>query len=145
TGGLLPVIRSFAGSQTLPGTNGTRLQFSGGVTSVNTTISPGSSSSSPRDWLGIQRKFSVYQQGITADINCQTAASSQLLNFTNTNNITLNVTPPGSTSPAYTLIAWNSTADCNTSVTTSQQYVTWANASGQPDVAGTGFLPTIVC
>ncbi|KIK75814.1 hypothetical protein PAXRUDRAFT_18663 [Paxillus rubicundulus Ve08.2h10] len=29
--------------------------------------------------------------------------------------------------------------------TTSQQYVTWANASGQPDVAGTGFLPTIVC
>jgi hypothetical protein len=29
--------------------------------------------------------------------------------------------------------------------TTTQQYVTWANASGQPDVSGTGFLPTIVC
>ncbi|KAF8841341.1 hypothetical protein BDN67DRAFT_967390 [Paxillus ammoniavirescens] len=144
TGGLLPVVQSFAGSTTPPGTNGTRLQFSGGVTSVNTTISRGSSSSSPKDWLGIQRNFTVYQQGITADITCQTAASSQLLNFTNT-NITLDVTPPGSTSPAYTLIAWNSTADCNTSSTTTQQYVTWANASGQPDVSGTGFLPTIVC
>ncbi|KIJ17974.1 hypothetical protein PAXINDRAFT_97529 [Paxillus involutus ATCC 200175] len=144
TGGLLPVVQSFTGSKTPPGTNGTRLQFSGGVTSVNTTISQGSSSSSPKDWLGIQRNFTVYQQGITADITCQTPASSQLLNFTNT-NITLDVTSPGSTSPAYTLIAWNSTADCNASSTTTQQYVTWANASGQPDVSGTGFLPTIVC
>ncbi|KIJ18002.1 hypothetical protein PAXINDRAFT_9091 [Paxillus involutus ATCC 200175] len=94
TGGLLPVVQSFAGSTTPPGTNGTRLQFSGGVTSVNTTISQGSSSSSPKDWLGIQRNFTVYQQGITADITCQTPASSQLLNFTNT-NITLDVTSPG--------------------------------------------------
>ncbi|KIJ04972.1 hypothetical protein PAXINDRAFT_21748, partial [Paxillus involutus ATCC 200175] len=121
--GLLPVIQSFAGSTARPGTNGTRLQFSGGAT---------------------LRNFTVYQQGITADVNCQAATSSQLLNFTNSNT-TLGVTPSGSTSPAYTLIAWNTTADCNSSSTTTQQYVTWANASGQPDVSGTGFLPTIVC
>ncbi|KAF9222450.1 hypothetical protein BS17DRAFT_189880 [Gyrodon lividus] len=113
TGGLLPAIESFAGSKTPPGTNGTRMQFSGGTTIVNTTISHGSSGSI-RNWLGIQRNFSVHQQGITADVNCQIAdASSQVMNFTNLNT-TIPVPLPGSTSPAYTLITWNSTANCNT-------------------------------
>ncbi|KAF8838096.1 hypothetical protein BDN67DRAFT_127483 [Paxillus ammoniavirescens] len=145
TGGLLPVIESFAGSKIPPGANGTRMQFSGGRTLVNSTISGRGSSSSPRDWLGMQRNFSVYQQGITADIHCQTAdASSQVLNFTNSHT-TLNLTSPGSMSPAYKLVAWDSKADCNTSSIATQQYVTWGDASGQPGVAGTGFLPTIVC
>ncbi|KIJ17979.1 hypothetical protein PAXINDRAFT_9068 [Paxillus involutus ATCC 200175] len=123
-GGLLPAVKSFTGSQTPPGANGTRLQFSGGVT---------------------LRNFSVHQQGITADIHCQPAdASSQVLNFTSVNT-TFTVTSPGSTSPVYSLVAWNSTANCNTSSLATQQYATWADASGQPDVAGTGFLPTIVC
>ncbi|KAF8841342.1 hypothetical protein BDN67DRAFT_534824 [Paxillus ammoniavirescens] len=144
TGGLLPAVRSFTGSQTPPGANETRLRFSGGVTLVNYTIGHGSSEWG-RDWSAIQRNFSVHQQGITADIHCQPAdASSQVLNFTSVNT-TFTVTSPGSTSPAYSLIAWNSTANCNTSGLATQQYATWADASGQPDVAGTGFLPTIVC
>jgi hypothetical protein len=82
TGGLLPAIKSFTGSQTPPGANGTRMQFSGGITLVNYTIG-GHGSSGSRDWLAIQRNFSVHQQGITADIHCQRAdASSQVLNFT---------------------------------------------------------------
>ncbi|KAF9239491.1 hypothetical protein BU15DRAFT_61995 [Melanogaster broomeanus] len=143
TGGLLPSIQSFAGSKTIPGPNETRMQFSGGMTVVDTKISHGSSGSI-RDWLGIQRNFSVDQQGLTADIHCQPADASSVLNLTNLNT-TVPIYSPGSTSPAYTLIAWNSTANCSTSSITTQQYVTWANASGQPDVAGTGFLPAIVC
>jgi hypothetical protein len=105
----------------------------------------------------------MYQQGITADINCHAAAtSSQDLNFTNVNT-TIPVTLPGNASLPYSLVVWSSTATCNTSVyislwkyfvfthltlqgsTATQQYVTWANASGQPDPAATGFLPTVVC
>jgi hypothetical protein len=162
TGGLLPAVRHYAGSQILAGTTGTRLSFSGGETTANARPKH-ESSGSVRDWLGIQRNFSLYQQGITADIDCYAAAtSSQDLNFTNV-NATISVTPPGDTSLPYALIAWSSTADCNASVsfckhlhfvsthltfqdsTATQEYVTWANASGQPDPAATGFLPTVVC
>ncbi|KIJ61267.1 hypothetical protein HYDPIDRAFT_189685 [Hydnomerulius pinastri MD-312] len=69
-----------------------------------------------RQWLGIQRNFTIDQQGITAEIVCQTQYSSSYeLNFTNT-NIAVPVPESGSASTAYTLIAWNSTANCNTSV-----------------------------
>ncbi|KAF8835841.1 hypothetical protein BDN67DRAFT_1072221 [Paxillus ammoniavirescens] len=144
TGGVLATIATYAGSQTPAGTDGTRLNFSGGATTANALANHGSSSS-PRDWLGIQRNFSVLQQGITANITCQSATtSSELLNFTNL-NITTPITPPGSTSPAYSVVAWNSTVNCSASSIATQQYVTWANASGQPDLAGTGFLPSVVC
>ncbi|KAF8836199.1 hypothetical protein BDN67DRAFT_911641 [Paxillus ammoniavirescens] len=151
TGGILPTIVAYAGSQTLAGADGTRLNFSGGQTIANAVANHGSSSS-PRNWLGIQRNFSVDQQGITANITCQSAAtSSQLLNFTNLNVTTL-ITPPGSTSPAYSVVAWNSTANCSAGMyltswrcLATQEYITWANASGQPDIQGTGFLPSVVC
>ncbi|KIK77954.1 hypothetical protein PAXRUDRAFT_834783 [Paxillus rubicundulus Ve08.2h10] len=140
TGGVLATVTTYAGSQTPAGTDGTRLNFSGGATFANAPYS-----GSARNWLGIQTNFSVLQQGITANITCQSAAmSSQLLNFTNL-NITTPITPPGSTSPAYSVVAWNSTANCSASSLATQQYITWANASGQPDLAGTGFLPSIVC
>ncbi|KAF8838093.1 hypothetical protein BDN67DRAFT_972077 [Paxillus ammoniavirescens] len=140
TGGLLPAIKSFAGSQTPPSPNGTRMQFSGGIILVNSTIhGPGS------DWRAIQKNYSVHQQGVTADVNCQRAdANSQVLNFTGFDT-TLSVTSIGSTSPAYTLVAWNSTAKCNTNGIATQQRVTVDNASGQPDFVGTGFLSTITC
>ncbi|KAF8838214.1 hypothetical protein BDN67DRAFT_1023259, partial [Paxillus ammoniavirescens] len=97
------------------------------------------------NWLGIERNFSVLQQGLTANITCQSATtSSEFLNFTNLNVTTL-ITPPGSTSPAYSVIAWNSTANCSASILATQEYITWANASGQPDTQGTGFLPSVVC
>ncbi|KIK94964.1 hypothetical protein PAXRUDRAFT_827478 [Paxillus rubicundulus Ve08.2h10] len=144
TGGVLPTIVTYAGSQTLAGVGGTRLNFSGGQTIANALANHGSSSS-PRNWLGIQRNFSVDQQGITANITCQNAAtSSQLLNFTNLNVTTL-ITPPGSTSPSYSVIAWNSTANCSAGSLATQEYITWANALGQPDIQGTGFLPSVVC
>ncbi|KIK78390.1 hypothetical protein PAXRUDRAFT_834584 [Paxillus rubicundulus Ve08.2h10] len=144
TGGLLAAVRHYAGSQILAGHAGTRLSFSGGTTAANARPTHGSSGS-VRDWLGIQRNFSLYQQGITADIDCYAAtASSQALNFTNVNT-TIHVTPPGNTSLPYSLVVWSSTAHCNTNSTATQEYVTWANASGQPDPAGTGFLPTVVC
>ncbi|KIJ12338.1 hypothetical protein PAXINDRAFT_14816 [Paxillus involutus ATCC 200175] len=144
TGGLLAAIRNFAGSHIPPGSGGTRLNFSGGTTIANARPTHGSSGSI-RDWFGVQRNFSMYQQGITADINCYAAAtSSQVLNFTNVNT-TIPVTLPGNASLPYSLVVWSSTATCNTSSTATQQYVTWANASGQPDPAATGFLPTVVC
>ncbi|KIJ12341.1 hypothetical protein PAXINDRAFT_14819 [Paxillus involutus ATCC 200175] len=144
TGGILPTIVAYAGSQAPPGANGTRLNFSGGQTIANALVNHGSSSS-PTNWLGIQRNFSVLQQGLTANITCQSAAtSSELLNFTNLNVTTL-ITPPGSTSPAYSVVAWNSTANCSASSLATQEYITWANASGQPDTQGTGFLPSVVC
>ncbi|KAF8837059.1 hypothetical protein BDN67DRAFT_983514 [Paxillus ammoniavirescens] len=55
---------------------------------------------------------------MTADDNCQRVdSSSQVLNLTSVNT-TLAVNSPGSgsTSTAYTLIAWNSTANCNTNL-----------------------------
>ncbi|KAF8835575.1 hypothetical protein BDN67DRAFT_1072350 [Paxillus ammoniavirescens] len=140
TGGLLPAIKSFAGSQTPPGPNKTRTQFSGGTTLVNSTIHGAGS-----NWRAIQTKYSVHQQGITADINCQRAdANSQVLNFTGFNT-TLTVTSLGSTSPAYTLVTWNSTAKCNTNSIATQQYVTLGNTSEQLDIAGAGLLSTIIC
>ncbi|KIK94959.1 hypothetical protein PAXRUDRAFT_415988 [Paxillus rubicundulus Ve08.2h10] len=144
TGGLLAAIRNFAGSQILAGSGGTRLNFSGGTTIANARPTHGSSGSI-RDWLGIQRNFSMYQQGITADIDCHGAnIGSQVSNFTNVNTM-IPVTAPGNMSLPYSLVVWSSTANCNTSSTATQQYVTWANASGQPDPAATGFLPTVVC
>ncbi|KIJ58289.1 hypothetical protein HYDPIDRAFT_171330 [Hydnomerulius pinastri MD-312] len=108
TGGLLPAIETFAGSTVSPGTNGTRMQFSGGKTAVNTRINHGTSNGI-NQWLGLQRNFTIDQQGITAEIVCQTQDSSSYeLNFTNT-NYTVPVPEPGSASTAYTLIAWNST------------------------------------
>jgi hypothetical protein len=50
------------------------MQYFGGTTLANSTVSHGSSESSPRDWLGARGNFSVPQQpglGITADIHCQ--------------------------------------------------------------------------
>ncbi|KAF9235415.1 hypothetical protein BU15DRAFT_64862 [Melanogaster broomeanus] len=123
TRGILPVIDGFAGSTVPPGPNGTRMQFSGGATIVDTTINPGSSGSMT-NWFG-QRNYTVDQQGITADISCQAADN-------NTLNLNLNLT------------------NLNTTVTmyAPGQYVTSANAANasvQPNVSGTGFLPTVVC
>ncbi|KIK97533.1 hypothetical protein PAXRUDRAFT_214458 [Paxillus rubicundulus Ve08.2h10] len=116
------------------------MQFSGGATVVNTTIGWTS------NWLGIQTGYVVDQEGLTADVSCQAAdASSQALNLTNL-NITIPIHLPGNTSLAYTLIAWNSTANCSASSSiASQQYSTWADASGQPAALATGFLPAVIC
>ncbi|KAF9235414.1 hypothetical protein BU15DRAFT_64861 [Melanogaster broomeanus] len=144
TRGVLPAIDGFAGATTPPSRNGTRLQFSGGATIVDATVKPGASGSTT-NWFG-QRNYTVDQQGLTADINCQSADDNTLnlnLNLTNLNN-TFSVYAPGNTT-ASTLIVWNSTASCNASSVASQQYVTLANASVELDVSGTGFLPTVVC
>ncbi|KAF9235412.1 hypothetical protein BU15DRAFT_77996 [Melanogaster broomeanus] len=147
TRGILPVIQSFAGATAPPSSsNGTRLQFSGGATIVNNTISAGPQGSMS-NWFGIQTNYTVDQQGITADINCQAADNNTLnlnLNLTNSNT-TISVNSPGSPS-ASTLVVWNSTAYCNTSSIAYQQYYTSTNASSQPaDSSGPGFLPTVVC
>ncbi|KAF9235401.1 hypothetical protein BU15DRAFT_64850 [Melanogaster broomeanus] len=128
TRGVLPAIQSFAGATAPPSpVNGTKLQFSGGATIVNNNVTAGPQGSM-NNWFGIQTNYTVDQQGITADINCQAADNNTLnlnLNLTNLNT-TVAVNSPGSS------IAF-------------QQYVTSTNASEPVDGSGTGFLSTVIC
>ncbi|KAF9237754.1 hypothetical protein BU15DRAFT_48369 [Melanogaster broomeanus] len=142
TGGVLPAIRDYAGSTQNPGPDGARLSFAGGRVLTNTTLHPAMSEAGAAQWLGIQRNFSVYQQGLTAEVTCIPASESQYqLNLVN--NYTSSLMP--SQGQDYYVWGWDSTANCNGSSPSIQQYVTLANSTNQPDEQGSGFLPAVVC
>ncbi|KIJ58296.1 hypothetical protein HYDPIDRAFT_44535, partial [Hydnomerulius pinastri MD-312] len=142
TGGVLPAVRDYAGSTQNPGSDGVRLSFAGGQTVINTTILPDVSAAGSADWLGVQRNFSVYQQGLTAEVSCVPANESQYqLNLAS--NYSYFSAP--SQGQNYYVWTWDSTANCNGSSPAVQQYVTLANSTNQPDEQGSGFLPSVVC
>ncbi|KAF9237548.1 hypothetical protein BU15DRAFT_63105 [Melanogaster broomeanus] len=139
TGGVLPAIREYAGSIQNRGSNGARLSFAGGHVLTNTTLHPDVSAAGAANWLGVQRNFSVDQQGLTAEVTCIPANESQYqLNLVN-NHTSFSMPAQGQD---YYVWAWDSTANCSPSV---QHYVTLANSTDQPNEQGSGFLPSVAC
>ncbi|KAF9239990.1 hypothetical protein BU15DRAFT_74219 [Melanogaster broomeanus] len=139
--GVLPAIREYAGS-TENRTYASRMSFAGGRVLTNTSFHPDVSAVGAANWLGVQRNFSVDQQGLTAEVTCTPASESQYqLNLVN------NYTsfPISSQGQGYYVWAWDSTANCSGGSSSVQQYVTLANSSNQPDEQGSGFLPSVVC
>lgn len=144
TQGIVPVIEDFSGSDGVPSANGTRLGFSGGNVTVNTEQIPGKHTSVSIP-LGFSRNYSMLQQGLTADVSCQ-PIGSQTQYVWNTGNSSVIYANPAALNNSITgLRLWNITANCGTNTPTTQEYVTMVDASGNPSVSGTGFLPSVVC
>jgi hypothetical protein len=113
--GIVPTIEEFSGSDGVPDANGTRLGFSGGNVTVNTEVVPGSHPSVhiPQ---GFSRNYSMWQQGLTANVSCQAIDSSQTQYLWDTNNSYVIYTNPVTSNNSITgLRLWNISANCGTS------------------------------
>ncbi|KAH7907770.1 hypothetical protein BJ138DRAFT_1104049 [Hygrophoropsis aurantiaca] len=144
TGGVVPAVSDYAGSVDIP--DQMRLSFDGGQVSVNVQTEP--------DRLhgkipsGFSTNYTVFQQGLTANVTCAALNPND-----NSDPGQLSLTNPyislpvqaNDSSIAFYLRQWNSTANCVGGSPTVQSYVTRTNASNQPDLLGSGFLPAVVC
>ncbi|KAG1810463.1 uncharacterized protein HD556DRAFT_1223636 [Suillus plorans] len=144
TQGVVPTIEAFSGSDGIPDADGTRLGFSGGNITVNTGVVPGSHSSVPIP-QGFSTNYSMWQQGLTANVSCQAIDSSQTQYLWNTNNSYIIYTNPAASSnnSITGLRLWNVSAICN--ISTAYEYVTMVDANGNGNLSGNGFLPSVVC
>ncbi|KAH7927040.1 hypothetical protein BV22DRAFT_1007825 [Leucogyrophana mollusca] len=144
TGGIVPAIASYAGSYETP--DQTRLSFSGGQVPVNTVPDGGRFEQSIPP--GFSRNYTMYQQGLSANVSCESRdlsgdSATQQLSLSNP-YLSIPVHANDSSILFY-LRQWNSTANCSGSSPTIQRYVTETNSSDQPNVSGSGFLPSVVC
>ncbi|KIK38652.1 hypothetical protein CY34DRAFT_90596 [Suillus luteus UH-Slu-Lm8-n1] len=145
TQGIVPTIEDYSGSDGVPGVNGTRLGFSGGHVAVNTKVIPGSHPKVPIP-QGFSRNYSMLQQGLTANVNCQAIASSQTQYLWDTNDSRIVYANAAAANNSIAgLRLWNVTTDCGANTSTAQEYVTIADASGNVNPTANGFLPSIVC
>ncbi|KAG1815344.1 hypothetical protein EV424DRAFT_1645477 [Suillus variegatus] len=145
TQGIVPTIEGYSGSNGVPGPGGTRLGFTGGKVTVDTVSLPGkhTSVSIPQ---GFSRNYSMWQQGLTANVSCQPMSSSQTQYVWDTSNSSVIYSNPDNVYNTITgLRLWNITANCGANVPTMQEYVTVVNASGYADQLDSGFLPCLVC
>ncbi|KAG1808043.1 uncharacterized protein BJ212DRAFT_718141 [Suillus subaureus] len=145
TKGIVPTIEDYSGSDGVPGANGTRLGFSGGNVTVNTGAVPGSHLSMyiPQ---GFNRNYSMWQQGLTADVSCRAIDSSQTQYIWDTNNSYVIYANAAASDNSITgLRLWNISANCGTNTLTTYQYVTMVDANGNASSSGSGFLPSVVC
>ncbi|KAG1785262.1 uncharacterized protein HD556DRAFT_1423453 [Suillus plorans] len=145
TQGIVPTIESYSGSHGIPGPDGIRLGFTGGKVTVDTVSLPGkhNSVSIPQ---GFSRNYSMWQQGLTANVSCQPISSSQTQYVWDTSNSSVIYSNPDNLYTSITgLRLWNITANCGASMPTIQEYVTVVNASGYADPLDSGFLPCLVC
>ncbi|KAG2090216.1 uncharacterized protein F5147DRAFT_780401 [Suillus discolor] len=144
TQGIVPTIESYSGSHGIPGPDGTRLGFTGGKVTVDTVSLPGKHSVSIPQ--GFSRNYSMWQQGLTANVSCQPISSSQTQYVWDTSNSSVIYSNPDNLYNSITgLRLWNITANCGASMPTTQEYVTVVNASGYSDPLDSGFLPCLVC
>jgi hypothetical protein len=100
----------YTGSTEEPGANYTRMSFAGGEVLVNTTILPDVEAGGWAQWFGVQRNYSVYQQGVTANVSCTLATESGYQMNLSSNFFPL---PVPSQSQPYYVWAWESSAICN--------------------------------
>ncbi|KAG2145738.1 hypothetical protein BD769DRAFT_854291 [Suillus cothurnatus] len=145
TQGIVPTIENYSGSDGVPDANSTRLGFSGGNVTVNTRQLPGKHTSVhiPQ---GFNRNYSMSQQGLTANVSCRAIDSSQTQYLWNTSNSSVIYTNAAASNDSITgLRLWNITANCGANTSTSQEYVTKVDASGNANPLGSGFLPSVVC
>ncbi|KIJ10266.1 hypothetical protein PAXINDRAFT_102058 [Paxillus involutus ATCC 200175] len=126
TGGILPAMPDYTGSTEEPGANYTRMSFAGGKVLVNMTILPDIEAGGWAQWFGVQRNYSVYQQGVTANVSCTLATESGYQMNLSSNFFPLPV--PSQTLPYY-VWAWESSAICNGGSTSVQQYLLLANST----------------
>jgi hypothetical protein len=112
--GIVPTIEDFSGSNGVPSTNGTRLGFSGGNVTVNVEPIQGEHTrvSPPQ---GFSRNYSMWQQGLTADVSCRAIGLSQTEYGWNMNSSFLygNAAAPNGSITGLRL--WNVTANCGDS------------------------------
>ncbi|KIK38730.1 hypothetical protein CY34DRAFT_90468 [Suillus luteus UH-Slu-Lm8-n1] len=120
TQGIVPTIEEYSGSNGVPNVNGTRLGFCGGNVTVSTIAIPPKHAhvSAPQ---GFGTNYSMWQQGLTADVVCGPINSSQ---------------------PQYVWDTSNSSIICTLAT---QEYVTILDASGNGSSSGSGFLPSVIC
>ncbi|KAG1763120.1 hypothetical protein EV702DRAFT_1221159 [Suillus placidus] len=147
TQGIVPTIENFSGSNGVPGANGTRLGFSGGNVTVNTgpILGEHTSVSIPQ---GFSRNYSMWQQGLTANVSCRAIGSSQTQYVWNTNNSYVIYANAAASNNSITgLRLWNITANCGAT----HRY---AHDAGICDHGGCKwecksvrewFLPSVVC
>ncbi|KAG2126571.1 uncharacterized protein EDB93DRAFT_1332802 [Suillus bovinus] len=146
TQGIVPTIESFSGSDGIPDANGTRLGFSGGNVTVNTGVVPGSHSNVPIP-QGFSTNYSMWQQGLTANVSCWAIDSSQTQYLWDTNNSYI-IYANAAASSDYSITSlrlWNISANCGTNTPTAYEYVTMVDANGNMSSSGSGFLPSVVC
>ncbi|KAG2065350.1 hypothetical protein BDR04DRAFT_1108609 [Suillus decipiens] len=143
TGGIVPTIEEYSGSNGVPGPNGTRLGFSGGNVTVNTGEILGERTSVPIP-QGFSRNYSMLQQGLTANVSCQPIASSNTQYAWNMNSgvVYSNATAGNDTIAGLRL--WNVVGTCGTNTSMTQAFVTMVDASGNMSQSS-GFLPSVVC
>ncbi|KAG1869410.1 hypothetical protein DFJ58DRAFT_742488 [Suillus subalutaceus] len=145
TQGIVPTIENFSGSDGVPDANSTRLGFSGGNVTVNTRQISGKHTSVhiPQ---GFNRNYSMWQQGLTADVSCRAIDSSSTQFLWNTSNSSVIYTNAAASNDSITgLRLWNITANCGANTLTTQEYVTKVDANGNASLSGSGFLPSVVC
>ncbi|KAG1744553.1 uncharacterized protein EDB91DRAFT_189737 [Suillus paluster] len=148
TQGIVPTIEEYSGSDGVPNaTNGTRLSFSGGNVTVNTQTIPEkhTSLSIPQ---GFSRNYSMWQQGLTATVSCQSIDASQTQYLWETNNSNVIYSNPAASDSSNSIAGlrlWNITTDCGINTLTTQEYVTMVDESGNANPSGSGFLPSVVC
>ncbi|KAG2355009.1 hypothetical protein BDR07DRAFT_1493738 [Suillus spraguei] len=128
TGGIVPTIEDYSGSDGAPCADCTRLAFSGGNVTVNTgpILGKHSMHTVPQ---GFGTNYSMWQQGYTWNPN-----NSQLV-YTNAT---------ASNDSLAGLRLWNIVGNCGADTSITQNYVTMVNASGDASPSS-GFLPSIVC
>ncbi|KAG1807976.1 uncharacterized protein BJ212DRAFT_1303175 [Suillus subaureus] len=124
TQGIVPVIEDYSGSDGVPDANSTRLGFSGGNVTVNTRQIPGEHTSVTIP-QGFSRNYSMWQQGLTANVSCRPIDASQTQYLWNTDNSSVIYANAAASNKSIAgLRLWNITANCGAGTPTSQEYVT---------------------
>lgn len=122
----MPTIEEYSGSNGVPNVNGTRLGFCGGNVTVNTIAIPPKHAhvSAPQ---GFGTNYSMWQQGLTADVVCGPINSSQPQYVWDTSNssiiCTTSATSATSGSSITGLRLWNIRANCGISKFVSRVFV----------------------
>ncbi|KAH7882016.1 hypothetical protein F5I97DRAFT_1911081 [Phlebopus sp. FC_14] len=140
TGGILPAAPSYTGTDAPTQQNNTGLAFAGGLVPTNliTSFPPN------RRIKGIITNYTLYQQGLTANVTCTVYAQDTGTLQLNSTYIATPIAYPNGTT-AYWLWAWNVTADCGENGISQQQYVTRSNSSTVPQTDSTGLVSSVVC
>lgn len=113
--GIVPTIEEYSGSNGVPDVNGTRLGFCGGNVTVNTISIPSKHThvSAPQ---GFSTNYSMWQQGLTADVICGPINSSQTQYVWDTSNSSVIYTTSDTSATSITgLRLWNISANCGIS------------------------------
>ncbi|KAG0694960.1 hypothetical protein DFH29DRAFT_957446 [Suillus ampliporus] len=140
TNGLLPAVNDSDYSGSAVSQTAVGLAFTSGFVPINVSIDLGPHRfGSPPQGLG--KNYTMIQQGLTADVNCQERNTSVYSYSAYSNNST--VTFPTGDNVGLTM--WEVIAECPNGNST-MLYSTFANATTlemNPDTEG--FLPTVVC